>query len=196
MTSDAVDLTRLLHAWSDGDESARDRLFAAVYANLRLLAASYLRRERRALSLQPTLLVHEAFLKLADTRVPWRDRAHFFGVAAQAMRRILVDHARRRDALKRGRGCVQVTLDAALGIARAKSLDVLRLDELLESLSALDARQGKLVELRFFGGLSIQETSEVLGVSPATVKRDWETARAWLSRELLREGRTRSSRRT
>lgn len=180
-----TEVTRLLRAWGGGDVEARDRVFAAVYGELRRLAASYLRRERSGHSLQPTTLVHEAFLKLAGARADWQDRAHFFGVAARAMRRILVDHARRRRAGKRGRGAVQITLDEAVGLLPARDLDVVRVDEALKDLAALDPRQEQVVELRFFGGLSVEETAAALALSPATVKRDWTTAKAWIARYLL-----------
>lgn len=165
-----------------------ERLLPVVYEELKVLAASYLRRERVDHTLSPTGLVHEAYLKLVDQRsVGWEGRSHFFGIAAQAMRRILVDHARRRIAKKRGRQ-LQVTLDTAAEPAGAPpDEEVAAVDEALARLAALDPRQARLVELRYFAGLSIEEAAEVLGVSPATVKRDWVLARAWLQRELRPE---------
>jgi RNA polymerase sigma factor (TIGR02999 family) len=179
------DVTDCLRAWSDGVPEAQDRLMSLVYAELRSLAAAYLRRERPNHSLGATALVHEAYLRLVGNTAPWRDRAHFFGVAAQAMRRILVDHARRRRASKRNPGDLQVTLDEGIGLAQ-RDVDLLNLDLSLRTLTALDPRQGQVVELRFFGGLSIEETAEFLAISPATVKREWATAKAFLLRELRR----------
>jgi RNA polymerase sigma factor (TIGR02999 family) len=188
--SDAPDpheVTRLLRAWSDGDRQALDALLPVVYAEVRRLARSYLRRERPDHTLQATALVNEAYLRLVDQReVQWQNRAHFFGIAAQIMRRILVDHARMRGAQKRGSGEVPVVFDEALEVAAERNLDIVALDEALEALAALDARQARIVELRFFGGLSIEEAAEVLSLSPATVKREWAGARAWLRRELQR----------
>jgi len=179
------DVTKLLRAASHGDAAALDQLIPVVYDELKRLAASQLRNERPDHTLSPTGLVHEAFFRIVDQRVVgWDGRAHFFGIAAQAMRRILVDHARRRNAHKRGQH-LQVTLpdEAAVG-APAPSEEVVAVDEALQRLALLDPRQAKLVELRYFVGLSIEETAEVLGVSAATVKRDWALARAWLQREL------------
>lgn len=181
------DITRLLLDLSDGKPEALDRLLPVVYGELKALAASQLRRERPDHTLSPTALVHEVFLRLVDQQsVSWAGRAHFFGVAATAMRRILVDHARRRKAKKRERH-QQVTLptDAAIA-APGPSDDVLAVDEALDRLAAFDPRQARLIELRYFGGLSIEEAADVTGVSPATVKRDWILARAWLQRELTR----------
>jgi RNA polymerase sigma factor (TIGR02999 family) len=179
-------VTELLLAWGTQPE-AREQLIPLVYQELRKQAARYLRRERRGHSLNATALVHEAFLRLIDTDVvAWQSRAHFFGVAARLMRQILVDHARARNAMKRGGGALQISVDDAQLPAGRAGLDLVRLDETLQSLSAVDERQGRVVELRFFGGLSVEETAAVLDVSPATVKRDWETARAWLYRELRR----------
>lgn len=185
MDTPAPDVTRLLAALTSGSPEAMERLLPLVYDELKLLAGSYLRRERADHTLTPTALVHEAYLRLVDQRgVSWESRSHFFGIAAQAMRRILVDHARRRIAKKRGRQH-QVTLDTAVDVATPGSDDeVAAVDEALVRLTALDARQGQLVELRYFAGLSIEETADVLGISPATVKRDWALARAWLQREL------------
>ncbi len=177
------DATRLLLDLSGGRASAADELLPLVYAELRNMAARMLRSERPDHTLQPTALVHEAYLRLVDQRVDtWQNKAHFLGIAAQAMRRILIDHARRRRAGKRGGA--RVTLDDEMGAVTGPSLDVLAIDTALQRLTALDARQGRVVELRFFGGLSVEETAAVLGVGPATVKRDWTLARAWLHREL------------
>jgi len=177
-------LTRALQAWSTGSSEARDLVFEEVYAELRSLASLYLKDERRArLSMQPTLLVNEAYLRLARQTSPWRDRHHFFGVAAQAMRRILVDQSRRRNARKR-RVPVCVTTPPGALPSGGTELDVIRLDAALVRLAALDERQARMVELRFFAGLSIEEAADALGASTATVKREWRTARAFLIREL------------
>ena len=180
------DITQMLIDWSNGDRAALDRLIPVVYAELRRQAARHLRRERAGHSLQTTSLIHEAYLRLVDQReVRWQNRAHFFAVAARLMRRILVDHARRRRRAKRGGSAARLPLEEALVIAAEKSdVDLLALDEALERLAAIDPRQSRIVELRFFSGLSIEETAEVLGVSPATVKNDWNVAKAWLRREM------------
>ncbi len=183
---DRKPVTDLLVAWSQGDAAARDDLVAAVYAELRRRAGGYLRRESPGHMLQPTALVNEVYLRLVDLeRVEWRSRAQFFGLAAQLMRRILVDHARERRALKRAGGVVPVTFSEDIAPVE-EAVDVTALDDALEALARLDPRQGRIVELRYFGGLSIEETAEVVGVSPATVKREWTLARAWLHRELTR----------
>ena len=183
------EVTQLLQEWSNGRQDALDRLLPRIYAELRRLAASYLRRERREHTLQPTALVHEAFLKLIDQRaVRWQNRAHFFGIAAQAMRRILVDHARAHGAGKRGSGERPVSLDEALVLTTAPDVDVLALDEALTRLAAVDPQQSRVVELRYFGGLTMDETAEVLHISQATVGREWTLAKAWLYAELKREG--------
>jgi RNA polymerase sigma factor (TIGR02999 family) len=171
-------VTLLLQAWSQGDAEAGRRLVPLVYGELRRRAASYLRRERAEHTLQPTALVHEAYLRLVGYQAPWRTRSQFFGVASNLMRQILVDHARRRRAAKRD--AVRVALDEAAAPAAEREVDLVRLDDALSELSALDARQGRVVELRYFGGLTLEEAAEVLGVSVATVKRDWTLARAWL----------------
>jgi RNA polymerase sigma factor (TIGR02999 family) len=159
-----------------------------VYNELRRLADHYLRQERQDHTLQPTALVHEAYLKLIDqTRVDWQNRAHFFGVAAQVMRRILVDHARRHRASKRGGFQQKLTLDEAIDYSQSRDVDLVALDDALNALARLDARQSRIVELRFFGGLTIEETAEALDISPATVKVDWSMAKAWLRREISRE---------
>lgn len=184
---DTHDVTRLLKAWSGGDQQALNDLLPAIYQEVRKLARSYLRRERADHTLQATALVNEAYLRLVDQRdVQWNNRTHFFGIAAQVMRRVLVDHARMRNAGKRGAGERAVLLDEALVAAPDEQLDLLRLDDALGALGDLDPRQAKIVELRFFGGLSIEETAEVMSLSPATVKREWAAARAWLRRELER----------
>jgi len=178
------DLTELLLASQAGAPGAVDRLMPLVYDELKVLAAGYLRAERADHTLQTTGLVHEAYLKLVDQRrTTWQNRAHFFGIAAQAMRRILVDHARRRRARKRDAGR-PVTLDDNLAGNSPDSEEVLAVDEALQRLAALDPRQARIVELRYFAGLGIEQTAEALEISPATVKRDWLSAKAWLQREL------------
>jgi RNA polymerase sigma-70 factor (ECF subfamily) len=182
--SEVSDVTGLLVACGNGEERARTILMEAVYGELRQLARGYLRRERAEHTLPPTALVHEAYLKLIDQkRVRWQNRAHFFAIAAQQMRRILVDHARAHRAAKRGGGAtIPLTgVDVADGQSQ---LDLLELETALEKLAALDPRQSRLVELRFFGGLTVEETATVLGIAAITVKRDWALARAWLFREL------------
>jgi RNA polymerase sigma-70 factor (ECF subfamily) len=181
------DVTQILQEVSGGNKEAPARLMPLVYDELRRLADHYLRQERPDHTLQPTALVHEAYLRLIDqTRVDWQNRAHFFGVAAQLMRRILVDHARRHRASKRGGLQQKLTLDEAVDYSQARDFDLVRLDEALTALAEFDARQSRVVELRFFGGLTIEETAEVLDISPATVKVDWSMAKAWLRREILR----------
>lgn len=178
------DITDLLNAAQAGAPGAVDQLLALVYDELRGLAAAYLRRERADHTLQTTALVHEAYLRLAGHHsTTWKNRGHFFGIAAQAMRRVLVDHARRRRAGKRDGG-LAVPLDDDLDAARERPDDVLAVDEALERLAALDARQARIVELRYFAGLTIEQTAEALDISPATVKREWLSAKAWLQREL------------
>ena len=191
MTDDATagDVTLLLEQLTAGQPQAFDALLPVVYAELRRQAARYLRRERVNHTLQPTALVHEAFVRLIDQRdVRWQNRAHFFGVAAQAMRRILIDHARGNARQKRGGPAAHVTLDDGMAVTEGKSIDILALDQALERLAALDARQARVVELRFFGGLSVEETAEVMAVSPATIKREWSMAKAWLRVELGQSG--------
>jgi RNA polymerase sigma factor (TIGR02999 family) len=185
MASTPGPVTELLVAWTNGDRAALEALIPAVYPELRRIAGRYLRRERAGHTLQPTALVHEAYVKLIDQdRARWHNRAQFFGVAAQLMRRILVDHAREHGAAKRGGGARPVTLVDAMAAAPDRGIDVLALDEALARLTALYPEQGRLVELRYFGGLTIEETGEVLGQSPATVKRQWAVARAWLLANL------------
>ena len=180
-----ADLTQTLLASRSGQRAALDAMLAALYDELHAMAARHLRGERAGHTLQPTALAHEAFLKLVDQRaVGSADRAHFLALAAQAMRRILTDHARRRHALKRGGAAVRVTLVESEIPGSAQDTDLVALDQALEKLAGIDARQAQVVELRFFGGLGIEEVGEVLGVSVATVNRDWQMARAWLHREL------------
>lgn len=180
------EVTQLLHDWSAGKQEARDELLGLVYEPLRAIAGRHLHRERDGHTLQPTALVHELYLKLVDQRrVAWNDRAHFFAVAAQVMRRILVDHARRRNSDKRGGDFVSVTIGAALDLASAtENFDVVALDVALQNLEKIFPQQARIVELRFYAGLTIDETAAVLGVSPATISREWMMARAWLKREL------------
>jgi RNA polymerase sigma-70 factor (ECF subfamily) len=179
------DITRILQEVSGGNREAPARLMPLVYDELRRLADHYLRRERPDHTLQPTALVHEAYLRLIDqTRVDWQNRAHFFGVAAQLMRRILVDHARRHQASKRGGFQQKLALDEAVDYSQTRDVDLVKLDDALTALAKFDARQSRIVELRFFGGLTIEETAEALGISPATVKVDWSMAKAWLRREI------------
>ncbi|MEW5975943.1 MAG: sigma-70 family RNA polymerase sigma factor [Acidobacteriota bacterium] len=186
--SSTGELTQLLVDWGHGNREALERLLPLVYNELRRLAKSYLRKERVDHTLQGTALVHEAYLKLIDQRnVRWQNRAHFFGVAAQMIRRILVDHARAHLAAKRGAG-LKLSLDEAEEPSTSGQVDLVDLDDALNRLSALDPQQGQIVELRYFGGLSIEETAEVLHISPATVKRDWSMAKAWLHRELTAAG--------
>ena len=183
-TTSAHDVTRLLSALQQGETGAADALVPLVYAELHHLAVHYMRGERAEHTLQPTALVHEAYMRLVDQRnASWRNRSHFFGIAAQAMRRILVDHARRKRATKR-EGGDRVTLDESVAEAPQRSVDLIALDDALLKLAALDPRQARVVELRFFGGLDIEQTAESLGISPATVKRDWTFARAFLQREM------------
>ncbi len=176
----------MLHEWSDGRRDALEDLMPLVYNELRRQASRYLRRERIGHTLQTTALINEAYLKLIDQRdVNWQNRAHFFGIAAQAMRRILVDYAKTRHREKRGGAGENLPLDEARFIAfKEKSIDLIALDEALTQLAKFDAQQARVVELRYFSGLSIEETAEVLKISPATVKRDWTIAKAWLKREI------------
>jgi RNA polymerase sigma factor (TIGR02999 family) len=179
-------VTDLLQAWASGDQGAFDKLLPLLYDELRRQARRYIRAQPAGQTLQTTALVHEAYLRLVgQSAVAWKGRAHFFGVAAKAMRSILVDHARARNAAKRGGSARAMTLDDAGGLAGPQaSVDVVALHEALERLAEVDSRKSQLVELRYFGGLGIDEVAAVLGVSPATVKREWTTARAWLRREL------------
>jgi RNA polymerase sigma factor (TIGR02999 family) len=189
-TPDNSDITQLLIAWGDGRREALDDLMPIVYADLRRMAAGHMRREAADHALQPTGLVHEAYVRLVDQKqVKWRNRAHFFGVAAGLMRRILVDHARKRRAGKRGGGWERVTLAGHEAATDGpKEIDVLALDEALERLAQFDPQQERIVELRYFGGLTIDETAEVVGISAATVVREWTIAKAWLRADLSRSG--------
>jgi RNA polymerase sigma-70 factor (ECF subfamily) len=182
---DAPNATALLLAWGSGDPAALDQLMPLVYDEMRRLARLHLRRERVGHTLQATALVNEAFLRFTDARqVRWQDRAHFLGIAARLMRRVLVDHARTRGYQKRGGGAERVILDDARLVAAEPPLDVVELDRALEAFTTVDARRSQVVELRFFGGLTVDETAEVLHVSAETVKRDWRLAKLWLLREL------------
>jgi RNA polymerase sigma factor (TIGR02999 family) len=179
-------ITQLLVDWGKGDQAALDRLMPLVYSELRRLATNYLRRERMGHTLQPTALVNEAYLKLVGQKnAKWQNRAHFFAISAQLMRRILVDHARRHQADKRGGTDQQrLSITSAQELVAQQEVDLLALNEALDELSEMDAQQGRIVELKFFGGLSIDETAEVVGISHATVEREWKSARAWLRRRL------------
>jgi RNA polymerase sigma factor (TIGR02999 family) len=186
--SESAKITRLLIEWNNGRNGALEDLLPLVYGELRRLAAQRLRRERPDHTLQPTALVHEAYLRLVDQRqVRWQNRAHFYGVAAHVMRRILVDRARARNADKRGAGWERVTLVGDRTPSESRDVDVLALDDALKRLATLDPQQERIVELRYFGGLTLDETAEVIGISTATVKREWAIARAWLRAELSKE---------
>jgi RNA polymerase sigma factor (TIGR02999 family) len=180
------EVTGLLRAWSKGDADAAERLLPLVYGELRRLAASQMRRERGGHTLQPTALVHEAYVKLVDQHLAWKDRGHFFGVAARAMREVLVDHARRRNAQKRSGG-IAVPIESAEPSVAPRALDLLALDQALHRLADLDARQARLVELRVFAGLTVEEAASLLGCSPATASRDYRHAEAWLRRQMRTE---------
>lgn len=182
------DITRALEELSAGDPEALDRLLPVVYENVREIARRELRRERPGHTLNATALVHEAYLRLVELeRISWESRAHFFGAAARAMRRILISYARMKKADKRGSGAEHVSLDDAVALARSRPDRILALDEALERLARRDARQARIVECRYFAGMSVEETGSALGISPATVKRDWSLAWAWLNRELAEE---------
>ena len=181
---DADGISKLLRSWSDGDQGALEKLAPIVYDELRRLARRYMKHERPGHSLQATALVNEAYMRLVDyQRMQWQNRAHFFAVSSQLMRRILVEHARRHN-LKRGGGAQHVSLDEAAVVGGGEGTDLVALDDALNALARLDARKVQVVEMRFFGGLSVEETAEVLNISPVTVMRDWSTAKAWLYREL------------
>jgi len=185
MSEMSIDVTLLLRELSNGNQDVLAELIPLVYDELRRLAAYQLRRERSNHTLQATALVHEAYLRLVDQRhVDWKNRSHFFGVAAHLMRRILLMHARTHHAAKRGGSAQKISLDEALVFTPEQSAELVALDELLTRLAALDAKQARIVELRFFAGLSVEESAELLGISTATVKRDWAMAKAWLAREL------------
>jgi len=178
-------VTQLLMDWSNGDRAALDELLPVVYDELRRVADGFLRRERPSHTLQPTALVHEAYLRLIDQQsVNWQNRAQFFGIAAQMMRRILINHAEGRHAEKRGGHAPRVSLDEAVSFFEERDINLVALDEALNALAALDSQQSQIVELRFFGGLTVEEVAEVLGLSPATVKREWGSAKLWLRRQL------------
>lgn len=188
MTPSPKSVTQLLIEWRDGDESARDKLFPLVYAELNRLARAYLRRERQGHSFRSSDLIAEAYLRLVDHKgMRWQNRAHFYAVAAQAMRRILVDRARYYDAEKRGGGMQRVDLDEAASAAVQRAPEVIALDDALTALTALDPRQTEIVELRYFVGLTTEETAELLGISPTTVNREWKAAKLWLLKELSNE---------
>jgi len=187
-TSSPQGITQLLGRWSEGDEKALDQLMPLVYDELHRLAGAYLRRERREQTLQPTELVNEAYLKLIDQRSPrWQNRAQFYGVAAQLMRRILVDHARSHYATKRGGDRINVSLKNIGAFGGQPDADLLALHDVLNRLAEIDPDQSRIVELRFFGGLTIEETAEVMHVSHSTVEREWKIAKAWLKRELTKK---------
>jgi RNA polymerase sigma factor (TIGR02999 family) len=187
-TSSPNEVTQSLLDWSAGDKAAVDRLMPVVYDELRKLAHYHMGRERRGHTLQTSALVNEAYLRLIDQKsVQWQNRAHFFGIASQMMRRILVDHARSRQYAKRGGGGHRVSLDEALLVCEERVAEVVALDDALTSLAVIDKRKSQIVEMRFFGGLSIDEAAEVLAVSPGTVMRDWTLAKAWLHREINKE---------
>ena len=183
----ASEVTQLLLAWSDGDGAALGNLMPLVFEELRRMAKRYLEREDERHTLQPTALVNEVYLRLVDRRrVQWKNRAHFLGFSAQLMRRILVDHARGRQTNKRGQGSRPLSIDALVDLPEQRDLEVLLVDEALNTLAEQDPRQARIVEMRFFAGLSHEEIGEALGISPTTVKREWSTARLWLFRELAR----------
>ena len=185
MTPASHEVTKLLKDWGDGDKSAQDKLMPLVYDELRRLAHQYMRRERPGHTLQTAELVNEAYVRLVDqSQIQWESRAHFFGIAARLMRQILVDRARRRNFAKRGGGAIRVSLNEATAVAQEQSASVVALDDALKSLEKIDPRKSRIVELRFFGGMSIEETAEALSVSPGTVMRDWTFARAWLRNEM------------
>jgi RNA polymerase sigma factor (TIGR02999 family) len=187
MTS-TQDVTRVLSELSDGQETAPERLMPLVYDELRKLAQGYLLGEQSDHTLQATALVHEAYMRLVDWKnVSWQNRAHFFALAAQVMRRILVDHAREKQAQKRGGGLTKIALEEAVSFPQQREFDLVALDDALEALAELDPAQSKIVELRFFGGLTIDETAEAMRISPATVKREWKMAKAWLHKRIVRE---------
>jgi RNA polymerase sigma factor (TIGR02999 family) len=181
-------VTQLLIDWSRGDQAALDSLMPLVYQELRRLAHCYMRRERVGHTLQTTALINEAYLRLVEQQhVQWHNRAHFFAISAQLMRRILVDHARSHARAKRGGGVLKMSLDEALVPSQKRAAELVALDDALQSLATVDLRKSQVVELRFFGGLSVEETAEVLKVTPMTVTRDWKTAKAWLHREMSNE---------
>ena len=185
MTLSQNQVTQLLLDWGNGHKAALDKLVPVVYQELRRLAAYYMRRERPGHTLQTSALVNEAYMRLVDySQMRWQSRAHFFAVAAQAMRRILVEHARKRHFAKRGGGAFKVSFDEAAIVSQEQASDLVALDDALTSLEAMDQRKARIVELRYIGGLNIEETAEVLAISPATVQREWRAAKAWLYREI------------
>ena len=187
MSTPSQNITKLLVDWRNGDQEALDQLMPLVYDELRRMANHYMRNERKGHTLQTSALVNEAYLRLVDhENIDWQNRSHFFGLAAQAMRRILVDHARSRNYQKRGGNAERVSLDEAANFAEERATELIALDEALQELAKLDPRKSRIVEMRYFGGLTGEETAEALGISTATVARDWETAKAWLLRELSR----------
>ena len=187
MTQDSHEVTQLLIQWSNGDKAALDKLMPLIYRELRQLARHYMSRERPGHTLQTTALVNEAYMRLVNRKgVHWQNRAHFFAIAAQLMRSILVDHARSHAYAKRGGGAHKIALDDAMAVSQQRAADVVALDDALKRLAEIDPQQSRIVELKFFGGLTIEETAEVLGLSPATIKREWSTAKAWLYHEVNR----------
>ena len=193
MTTSPPDVTELLRNWSNGDQQAHEKLFQVVYNELHHQAARYLRNEHPGLSLQATDLIHEAYLRLINQQhVEWQNRLHFFAIAAKVMRRILVDRVRGRQAAKRGGSDIRLPLEDAMVVVPGQDLDFVALDEALNRLAQIDSQQSHVVELRFFSGLSVEETAKVLDVSERTVKRDWNVAKAWLRRELSRGGQGRA----
>jgi RNA polymerase sigma-70 factor, ECF subfamily len=182
------EITERLIAWGAGDRAALDRLLPAVYQELRRMAGNYLRQENPGHTLQPTALVHEAWLRLIDqTRVDWRNRSQFFGVAARMMRRILVDHAKAKHREKRGGDAVKLSLDELINLSQERTADLIALNEALDELTRIDERKSRVVELRFFGGFNVEETAQILEVSPDTVMRDWKMAKAWLYQQIRQE---------
>jgi RNA polymerase sigma factor (TIGR02999 family) len=182
------DITQLLLAWSNGDQTALNQLMPLVYQELHRLARHYMRREQVGHTLQTTAVIHEAYLRLVDQRkVRWQNRSHFYAICAQAMRRILVDHAKGQHRAKRGGGAAQVSLEEVANLAQDRATDLVAVDEMLQQLQVFDSRKSQVVELRFFGGLSVDETAEVLKIAPITVMREWKLAKAWLYRELNRK---------
>jgi RNA polymerase sigma factor (TIGR02999 family) len=189
-TPSTEEVTQLLVAWSNGNKAALDQLMPLVYRELHRLARRHLGRENAGHTLQTTALVNEAYLRMVGQKESqWQNRAHFFAIAAQMMRRILVDYARSRRYAKRGGGAPKVSFDEIMAVSEGRAEDVVALDEALTTLGKLDQRKSKMVELRFFGGLSIEETAEVLGVSPGTIRRDWTLAKAWLQREIRKDAK-------
>jgi RNA polymerase sigma factor (TIGR02999 family) len=178
------EITQLLVAWSHGEETALEMLTPIIYGELRRLAQCYMRQERADHTLQSTAVVHEAFIRLIDQNVEWKSRAHFFAIAAKMMRRILVDHARAKSTSKRGAGMPRVAIDEQAMESQERNVDLVALDEALEHLAKIDPQRSRIVELRYFGGLSNEESANILGISPATVQRQWSGAKAWLYREL------------